>query len=396
MRTPRLTTDGAVGKVLRSLAEAGVEAELFTDVQVEPTRASMERAVGWMRGLGGRKRVGAVIAVGGGSAMDTAKVANLLSALPEADFHDHVNAPIGKGKPVPRGASLLPLVAIPTTSGTGSEATGVAIYDEGAPTYAKTGFADRRLRPTLGIVDPECCDTMPRGVRVASGFDTLCHALESYTALPYHERTPRPATPDQRPAYQGANPVSDVWAVKALEIVREHFVRSVEDPDAKESRDAMALASAMAGVGFGSAGVHLCHGMSYPISGLRKPERALPGYTAKIVPHGVAVTTTAPAVFRFTAPACPERHAHAAELLTGRGVVSGGDASIAGGAVGDAVLELMQTLSLPLGLEALGYGSGDVDALVDGALPQRRVLQLAPRRTEHDELASIYEAALRY
>ena len=204
--------------------------------------------------------------------MDTAKVMNLYSAVPEAEFLDFVNAPVGRGLPVPPTAPMRPLIAVPTTAGTGSETTGVAVFDH-TPLKAKTGIGSRLLRPTLGVVDPDNTASMPFGVAAASGFDVLCHALEAYTALPYHQRSPRPEDPSLRPAYQGSNPISDVWCIETLRLLSDNFVRAVKggDPDAKEK---MALASTYAGIGFGNAGVHLCHGLSYPISGKMPPPDA--------------------------------------------------------------------------------------------------------------------------
>src|SRR5204862_6283847 len=139
------------------------------------------------------------VAVGGGSTIDTAKAANLYSTYP-ADFLDYVNAPIGRGLPVP--GPLKPLIAIPTTAGTGSETTGVAIFDY-LEKRAKTGIAHRALKPTLGIVDPENTRTLPPAVAASAGLDVLSHALESYTAAPYTSR-PMPPRPLERPAYQGS------------------------------------------------------------------------------------------------------------------------------------------------------------------------------------------------
>ena len=293
----------------------------------------------------------AFVAVGGGSTIDTAKAANLYSCYP-ADLLEYVNAPVGKGRPVP--GPLKPLIAIPTTAGTGSETTGVAIFDY-LPMHAKTGIASRRLKPTLGLIDPENTRTQPPAVAASAGLDVLSHAIESYTALPFSQR-PRPERPSLRPAYQGSNPISDVWSLESLRLVARYLQRAVADPSDDEARASMLLASAYAGIGFGNAGVHLPHGMSYPVSGLVRDYRA-PGYAVDhpLVPHGISVILNAPPVYRFTAPACPERHLKAAEILGAK--VSGARLEDAGKILADHVVKLMHDLQVPNGLRALGYQS---------------------------------------
>src|SRR5213075_602917 len=307
---------------------------LFDRVRVEPTDVSFREAIDFAT----EGRFDAFVAVGGGSTIDTAKAANLYSTWP-ADFLDYVNAPVGKGLPAP--GPLKPLIAVPTTSGTGSETTGVAIFDY-TPLHAKTGIAHRRMKPLLGILDPDNTRTMPPQVAATSGFDVLSHAIESFTALPFHQR-PHPERPVLRPAYQGSNPISDVWSLEALRWVAKYFVRSVEDPDDQEAREKMLLAASYAGVGFGNAGVHLPHGMSYPVSGMVrdfKPE----GFPVDhpIVPHGMSVILNAPAVFRFTAQANPERHLVAAGILGAD--VSRARPEDAGKILSDQLVKVMQRL----------------------------------------------------
>ncbi len=310
---PLLRTLAPVTTALQSLEDNGVAFTLFDRVRVEPSDESVQEAARFAAG----HEYDAIVAVGGGSVIDTAKAANLYACWP-AEFLDYVNPPIGKGKPVP--GPLKPLIAIPTTAGTGSETTGVAIFDY-KPLRAKTGIAHRRLKPTLGIVDPENTRMLPAEVAASSGLDVLCHAIESFTAMPYSERA-RPGRPILRPAYQGSNPISDIWSMEALRMTAKYLRRAVSDASDDEARAKMMLAAAYAGVGFGNAGVHLPHGMSYPVSGLVRDYRA-PGYAVDhaLVPHGVSVILNAPAVFRYTACASPERHLQAAEALgadTGR------------------------------------------------------------------------------
>ncbi|XP_013381860.1 hydroxyacid-oxoacid transhydrogenase, mitochondrial-like [Lingula anatina] len=256
------------------------------------------------------------------------------------------------------------------------------------------GIANRVLRPMLGIVDPLHALTMPERVAANSGFDVLCHALESYTAIPFNERTPRPENPILRPAYQGSNPISDLWSLHALRIVAKYFRRAVKDNTDKEARSAMHLASAYAGIGFGNAGVHLCHGMSYPIAGLVKQYRAKQyAVDHPLVPHGLSVVLTAPAVFQFCAPMCPERHIEAAGIL-GADITSVKKED-AGLVLADVLRQIMHDLDVDDGLNSIGFTSEDIPALVKGTLPQHRVTKLAPRPQTEEDLAMLFEKAMK-
>ena len=341
----------------------------------------------------------AFLAVGGGSVIDTAKLMNLYTNFPNADFLDFVNAPLGKGLPITK--ALFPLIAVPTTAGTGSETTGTAIFDLVAK-KAKTGIAHRTLKPTLGICDPLNTRTMPPAVHASSGLDVLCHSLESWTAIPYQHRTPRPENPINRPAYQGANPISDIFSLQALRTTVKYLPRAAKDPDDHEAQSEMLLAATLAGVGFGNAGVHLCHGMSYPISGQNPARYQHAGYATSqpLIPHGVSVAVTAPAVFKFTAASNPDRHLAAAEAF---GIdTSSVKRESAGEVLAEAISEFLAELGdQPRGLKPLGFGPGDVDALVEGTLPQKRVLMLAPGLSEEvdeerEQLRGLFEEAMTY
>jgi hydroxyacid-oxoacid transhydrogenase len=374
-----------VQTVLESLDSAGVQFVLYDRVRVEPTDESFLDAIAFAK----QAPYDAYVAVGGGSTIDTAKAVNLYVTYPPADFLDYVNPPIGKGIPVP--GPLKPLFAIPTTAGTGSETTGVSIFDL-IRMHAKTGIASRRLKPTLGLLDPENTRSMPAQVAASSGLDILSHAIESYTALPYTGR-PYPERPLVRPAYQGSNPISDIWSLQALRMVAQYIVRAVEDPADDEARANMLLASSYAGMGFGNAGVHLPHGMSYPVSGNVKSYRA-PGYVSDhpLVPHGFSVILNAPAVFRFTASSSPQRHMEAAQAL---GVdVARCHQEDAGRILSERITWFMQRLKTPNGLREIGYTSSDIPKLVEGTLPQHRVTKLSPRPAGPDELSTLFEEAM--
>lgn len=383
---PNLRSLLPVITVLESLEKYCVSFKLFDRVRVEPTDDSFQEAIRFAI----EGEFDAFVAIGGGSTIDTAKAANLYSTFP-AEFLDYVNPPIGKGLPVP--GLLKPLIAIPTTAGTGSETTGVAIFDR-ASLRAKTGIAHRRLKPTLGLIDPENTRSQPAAVAASAGLDVLSHALESYTAIPFSQR-PRPERPVLRPAYQGSNPISDLWSLEALRLVAHYLVRAVEDPGDDEARASMLLAAAYAGVGFGNAGVHLPHGMSYPVSGMVRTFRPT-GYAVDhpMIPHGMSVILNAPAVFRFTAPSCPQRHLDAAAIL-------GADTSRArledaGRILAEQIISYMKTLHVPNGLHAVGYSHDDIPTLVQGTVPQHRVTKLSPRPAGEEDLAMLFEDAMVY
>jgi hydroxyacid-oxoacid transhydrogenase len=382
---PKVNATPTGETVREALRTAKIEFDLFDRVSVEPTDQSFQEAAAFAR----QGRFDTLVAVGGGSTIDTAKAANLYSTYP-ADFFDYVNAPIGKGLPVP--GPVKPLIAIPTTAGTGSETTGVAIFDY-VEKQAKTGIAHRYLKPTLGIIDPDNTRTLPPTVAAATGLDVLSHALESYTALPFNQR-PKPARPLERPAYQGSNPISDVWALHALEMVAQFLWRAVADPSDEEARGQMLLAAAFAGIGFGNAGVHLPHGMSYPVAGMVR-DFIPPGYPVDypLVPHGMSVILNTPAVVRFTTPACPERHLRAARALGAK--VEGVGFEDAGEVLAQRVIEFMRELGMPNGLGAVGYTEADIPSLVQGTLPQHRVTKLSPRPAGEAELTQLFRESLR-
>ena len=379
---PGVAATGHPTRIADQVRAAGLEVVVYDGAHVEPTDASLEAAVAHARDAG---PFDAFLAVGGGSAIDTAKAVNLLSTNP-GELMDYVNAPVGRAR-APQHP-LKPLVAVPTTTGTGSESTTICVLDVLA-LKVKTGISHPRLRPTLAVVDPLLTMTQPAGVTAAAGMDILCHALESWTAKPFTAYDRK--APEQRVPYCGANPVADMWAEKAMVLLAGSFRRAVQDGQDAEAREQMALAATFAGMGFGNAGVHVPHANAYPVAGRVRDFRPA-GYPPEepMVPHGMAVALTAPEAFRFTFDADPARHVRAAQLLSPEGDRPGDDRDW----LPQVLATLMRDVGLPPGLAAVGYAEGDVPDLVAGALQQQRLLATAPKPVTEDDLAGILTASL--
>ncbi|KAL7530463.1 hypothetical protein ACHAXR_005215, partial [Thalassiosira sp. AJA248-18] len=431
---PHIRTLAPFANVMSSIeqhAPSGHQVDVYDKILVEPNNISFQHAIDYTSHQTlNHGPYDAVIALGGGSTIDTAKAANLYACYPPTnnnDFYTYVNPPLGLGLPVP--GPLTPLIAIPTTAGTGSETTGVSIFDD-VPTKSKTGIAHRHLKPSLGIVDPDNMKWLPKSVARYSGMDVLCHALESYTAVPYTLRPGgRPSSPIVRPAYQGSNPISDIWSLHALRECTKFLPRMVADPCGdEEARSKMCLAASSAGMGFGNAGVHLCHGMSYAVASQVKggywtegyPKLAEGGNDNKhgLVSHGLSVTINAPSVFRFTGEPghigglaeeySRDRHVECAMILANARMQWHSDVATSapppsehamrdqpGEALANELLELMHLLDIPIGIRSLGYDESDLEELAKGTLPQHRVTKLSPRQpVELEELMGLFRNAL--
>ena len=369
-----------------SLVAAGLDVVAYTDVRVEPTDGSFLDAARFAQEV----HPDGFVSLGGGSVIDTCKAANLYATYP-GDLLTYVNAPIGEGKPVP--GPLTPHIACPTTAGTGSEVTGIAIFDL-VSLSAKTGIASHALRPTEALVDPDCTASLPREVVASAGLDVLSHALESYTARPYVRRQ-APERPSLRPMSQGANPWSDLGCREALRLLGRFLERAVNDPSDSVAREQMMWAATLAGIAFGNAGVHAPHGMAYAVAGLVRDFRPS-GYPADepLVPHGMAVILSAPSAFRFTAEVSPERHLEGARLLGAD--TRGASAQDAGEVLAGELIRIMRAVGMPNGLSGVNYTEDDVPALAAGAYPQQRLLQNAPREMSKTVLAELFRNAMRY
>ena len=372
---PGVAATGHPGRIADAMRSSGLEVTSYDRARVEPTDASFEDAIAFARSEG---PFHAVVAVGGGSAIDTAKAVNLLLTN-DGELMDYVNAPVGRGRAPSQ--TLLPLVAVPTTTGTGAESTTICVLDVLA-LKVKTGISHARLRPTLAVVDPDLTMSQPAMVTASCGMDILCHALESYTARWFAAFDAK--GPEQRVPYCGANPIADMWAEKSLSLLAGSFREAVRDGSDSVAREQMALAATFAGMGFGNAGVHVPHACAYPIAGRVRDYRPA-GYPSEepMVPHGMAVVMTAPASFALTYDASPERHRRAAELLGGTDLPT-------------VLRDLMRDVGLPSGLAEIGFGAADVDDLVDGALKQQRLLATAPMDITAEHLAGVFAGSLEH
>lgn len=375
---PGVVAGGAPNRIAENLARYGITAEIFDGVHVEPTDDSIDKAVGYARGQGPWD---GFIAVGGGSSIDTAKAVNLLTTA-GGELMDYINKPVGRAQ-APSG-QLKPLIAVPTTAGTGSESTAMCILDI-LSMKVKTGISHWRLRPTLAVIDPLLTMTLPPEVTASSGMDIVCHAVESYTAKWYTRFDRKQA--DERVTYCGSNPVSDLWCERSMQMVASAFRRAFHDgAHDVDARSEMMMAATFAGMGFGNAGVHIPHANGYPIAGMVKdyhPEGYPPDEA--MVPHGQSVSLTAPETFRFSFESAPERHLRAAALLAPDKEKLNDPSE----QLPSVLIDLMREVGIPNGIGGVGYSEADVADLVPGTMKQARLLATCPRPAGEDEIAGI-------
>jgi alcohol dehydrogenase class IV len=379
---PRINELGIPARIAESLTRHGISSEIFDGCHVEPTDDSIDKAAGY---AGEQGPWDGFVAVGGGSSIDTAKAVNLLTT-DGGELMDYINSPIGQGR-APR-CQLKPLIAVPTTAGTGSESTAMCVLDV-LSLRVKTGISHWRLRPALAVIDPLVSLTLPPEVTASAGMDIVCHALESYTARWY--TTFERKQPEQRVTYCGSNPVSDLWCEKALALIASSFRTAVHDGSNLEARTNMMMAATFAGMGFGNAGVHIPHANAYPIAGMVKDYQP-PGYPQQepMVPHGQSVSLTAPEAFRFSFPSAPERHLQAAAMLApGKETLTNPAEQLP-----SALIDLMRDIGIPNGIGAVGYTEADIPALVPGTMKQQRLLATCPRPVTGEDIAGIFAKSI--
>lgn len=369
-----------VDQVIEYIKHVNIEVDVWDGVEPEPSEESIIEGIKYASGKGFDVYIG----LGGGSSLDTAKLINLYTTHPTNDFRDYFAPPIGKGKPIP--GPIRPLIAVPTTAGTGSEVTGVAVVtfktDKG---IVKFGLSHKYLVPNLAVLDPLLTIDLPPTVTANTGMDAFMHAVEAYTAKPYNTRE-KPEDPTKRPVYQGSNIVTDALAEKAIDLIGKYLVKAYANGRDLEARTNMLLAAHIAGIAFANAGVHIPHALSYSIAELAYERKKLK------VPHGLAVTLPAPATFKVICRYIPEKCTKIAELLKDfipEGVTKPEDVST-------AIIEMMKLLNLPNGLSELGITEEDVNRIAEETLIQKRLLAQSPVSVTKELLIKIVRNSLKY
>lgn len=331
---------GLPDAALSSLVRAGYEPILFDEVTPDPPAPMIERAAALARA----EKVGGVVAFGGGSVIDTAKLAAYLARADQGleDIYG-VNRCTG-----PR----LPLVCVPTTGGTGSEMTPISVVTKSDT--EKMGISDPVLMPDMAVLDPELSVTLPADHTAATGIDAMVHAIEAYTSA------------------LKKNPISDALALEALHLLATHIRKAVEKPEDREARGGMLLGSMLAGKAFANAPCAAVHALAYPL-GARFH-----------LPHGLSNALLLPSVLRFNRGAVEGDYARLGQVIFGD---STADALIAG------FERLGPDLGLPARLSAVGIGESDLPVMAHDAMAQTRLLQNNPRPVSEADALAIYRAA---
>ncbi len=366
----RKNTD-IIDTCVKHLSEQSIDVVIFDKTPIEPKDTGVLEAIEFAKG----KKFEGVIGIGGGSSIDMAKMINLYTTYP-ADLYDYIAPPTGKGIAPP--GPLKPMIAVPTTSGTGSENTPVAVVDL-TKEKLKVGISHPYLVPALAILDPTLTITLSPFYTASTGLDTLMHSIEAYTSIPYYSR-PRPETPDKRPVYIGSNPVSDLFVEESIKLVGKYLRRAYFNPHDLEAREKMLLATHLGGA-FGNAGVHVPHALAYPIAGRNHD-----------LPHGLCVSLTGVKSLEFLAPAAPEKLARVAAWLGEE--TKGLSVHEAALLAKEGLRKLMRDLNIAKGLKYAGFDEKDVEELSQAAMKVQRLLSMSPRPVELDDVREIYAGSL--
>ena len=352
IRQPLLVTDpglmaiGLVQPVQAALEAAGVPVVLYDQVREDPPEATVEAAAA----LGRAAAVDGVIALGGGSSMDVAKVVAALLAGSQPLQALYGVDQISGGR--------LPLILVPTTAGTGSEVTPVAVITTGETT--KAGVSSAVLLPDVALLDADLTLGLPPRVTAMTGVDAMVHAIEAYTSK------------------LKKNPVSDNLAREALRLLATHIRTAVSDGGNREARAAMLLGACLAGQAFANAPVAAVHALAYPLGGHYH------------IPHGLSNSLVLPAVLSFNMPAAEARYAELAEIVV-PGIT--GSVSTRAAALVEALKQLIADVGLPATLGEAGVPAADLTMLAADAMQQQRLLVNNPREVSEADALAIYRAA---
>lgn len=344
---PGLVAIGLVDPVIAALASAGMPAVLFDQVKEDPPEAVVLAAAE----MGVGESIDGVIAFGGGSSMDVAKVVAVLmggsQSLPELYGVDQVSG------------SRLPLILVPTTAGTGSEVTPVAVITTGETT--KAGVSSAVLLPDVAVLDADLTLGLPPSVTAMTGVDAMVHAIEAYTSK-YKK-----------------NPLSDNLARQALSLLSRNIRTAVLEGGNREARANMLLGAMLAGQAFANAPVGAVHALAYPLGGHYH------------IPHGLSNSLVLPSVLEFNAPEASHLYSELAEIVIGEPVV--GNEQVRTSALIDALRNLISDVSLPATLQDAGVKEEDLGMLSKDAMLQQRLLMNNPRDVTYEDVLTIYQAA---
>ncbi len=354
---------GILAKVTDELSKHGYETIVYDKAVPEPPVESVVEAYEFARA---QMKTDCIIGLGGGSSIDLAKVVALLM-----EYGGHPTDYFGGENLVP--GPIAPLIAIPTTAGTGSEVTSVAVVTD-TENDIKVGISDNYLRPAVALLDPELTIGLPPYVTACSGIDALAHAVEAYTAKDF-----KYIQAQGNILFQGALPIADALAIYAIELIANSLAVAVQQGSNLEARANMLLGSLLAGMAFSNAGTALAHALAYPIGGKTKS------------PHGELTGLLLPYVMKYNAAVAQEKMAKIAMAF---GIEKGAKTNIEyAQAAADAVLQLLKEIGLPTKLSEIGVKEEDLDEIAEKSLPIERLIRNNPRVPNKQSLVELLKGA---
>ncbi|OWT71391.1 MULTISPECIES: iron-containing alcohol dehydrogenase [unclassified Achromobacter] len=356
----RFASSGDMLGILDDLAQNGLSVTVFDGTLAELPLSSIERCVDMM----GSAAPHVVVGIGGGSCMDMAKLVSLLLTHggPIDRYYGEFKVP----------GPVTPIVAVPTTSGTGSEVTPVAVLADDTRDL-KVGISSPYLIPHTAICDPELTMTCPPGLTALSGADALTHAIEAYTAVAH------PPTPDlsQERVFVGKNVLSDQFALSAIEALCLYLPQAVRNGSDILARTMVMKGSLLAGLAFGSAGTSLAHAIQYPVGALTN------------TPHGLGVAVLMPYVMEYNASACQTELTAIGRVI---GVDNPDDGAVAKQAI-DRIRAFLSDIGIPLTLKDLGLQEEKIDWVAEQSMRSARLINNNPRMLDVDAIGQVVRRA---